>query len=177
MRRRYFLATLGAALAAPGTVHSRQTYNISEAERLVAAIQDGGKIIYWVPTADLAQAGLLGRALRALRAPLNEILAGRGNPFRQAADAAFADLGVNASTELDFRPDDLLRKPPLPGHNRVLVGGRGPLETATGRKFSTTALPDGALAVFLPATEVHLLGVVPADRVIRGAQNRGALPR
>jgi hypothetical protein len=177
MRRRQFLAAFGAALAAPAVARGRQTYDISEAERLVAAIQDGGKIVYWVAGADAAQARLLGQALRALRAPLNEILASRGNPFRQAADAAFADLGGNGSTELDFNPGDLLRTSPPPGHNRILVAGRGALETATGRKFPASTLPDGALAVFLPAAEIHLLGVVTADRVIRGAQNRGALPR
>ena len=176
MWRRHFLMTLGAALAAPAA-HARQVYRISDAERMVAAMQDGGKIIYWLPAADVGQAQRLGRALRALRAPLNEILTGRGEPFRQAAEAAFEDLDVKTVTELDFRPDELLRTPPAPGHNRILVGGRPPLEAASGQRFPAGTFPAGSLAIFLPATEITLIGTVTAARVITAAQARGALPR
>jgi hypothetical protein len=48
---------------------------------------------------------------------------------------------------------------------------------ATRRSFPTTVLPDGAMAIFLPGSEIELLGTVTAGRVIRGAQTRGALPR
>jgi hypothetical protein len=96
---------------------------------------------------------------------------------RQAAEAAFSGLDITGATELDFRPDELLRMPPAPGHNRVLVGQRGPLEMAARRSFSNAVLPDGGMAVFLPGNDIELLGTVTAERVIRGAETRGALPR
>ena len=176
MWRRHFLMTIGAALAAPAA-HARQVYRISDAERMVAAIQDGGKVIYWLPDGNAGQAQLLGRALRALRAPLNEILTGRADTLRQAAEAAFTDLDIRGVTELDFRPDELLRMPPPPGHNRLLVGSRPPLEAASGQRFPASSFPAGSLAIFLPATEITLLGTVTAARVIAAAQARGALPR
>jgi hypothetical protein len=176
MHRRHFLITLGS-LSVPAIARARQGYAISEAERLIAAIQDGGKIIYWLPTASAAESRRLGGALRALRVPLNDIRTSRLADSRQAAEAAFAGSDMTAATELDFKPDELLRTPPAPGHNRVLVGRRTPLEAAAGRRFPESALPDGAMAIFLPGTEIHLLGTVTAGRVIRGAETRGALPR
>ena len=169
--------TVGAACAAPAAAYARQVYRISEAERVVAAIQDGGKIIYWLPDSNVSQAQLLGRALRALRAPLNEILTSRTDPFRRAAEAAFDDLDIKGVTELDFRPDALMRMPPPPGHNRILVGGRPALEAATGQRFPAATFPAGSLAIFLPATEITLVGTVTAERVIAAAQARGALAR
>ena len=174
MKRRSFLVALGA-LSFPAALRARQGYAISDAERLIAAIQDGGKIIYWLPSANAAQSRLLGEALRALRVPLNEILTGRTAASRDAAEAAFQNLGVSAVTELDFRPDELLRTPPAPGNNRVLVGQRTPLETVVGRKMPQ--LVEGAMAIFLPGSTIDLLGIVTAERVIRGAERRGALPR
>ena len=176
MHRRHFLITLGA-LSVPALVRARQGYTISEAERLIAAIQDGGKIIYWLPTASAEESRRLGGALRALRVPLNDIRTSRVAVSRQAAEAAFAGSEITAATELDFKPDELLRTPPAPGNNRVLVGQRAPLEAAAGRRFPESALPDGAMAIFLPGTGMDLLGTVTADRVIRGAETRGALPR
>ena len=176
MHRRRFLLTL-ASLSVPTAARARQGYAISEAERLIAAIQDGGKIIYLIPTSNVAELRRLGGALRALRVPLNDIRAGRGGVAGQAAEAAFGGSEVVAATELDFRPDELLRLPPAPGNNRVLVGQRAPLETATGRRFPDTVLPEGAMAIFLPGSEIQLLGTVTAEGIIRGAETRGALPR
>ena len=156
---------------------ARQGYTVSEAERLMAAIQDGGKIIYWLPTASAVESRRLGNALRALRVPLNDIRTNRVALSRQAAEAAFAGSDIAAATELDFKPDELLRTPPAPGNNRVLVGQRMPLEVAAGRRFPESTLPDGAMAIFLPGTEIDLLGILTADRIIRGAETRGALPR
>ena len=97
--------------------------------------------------------------------------------MREAAEAAFGGSEIVAATELDFTPDELLRLPPAPGNNRVLVGQRAPLETATGRRFPEPVLPEGAMAIFLPGSEIQLLGTVTAERIIRGAETRGALPR
>ncbi len=181
MHRRHFLITLLGTFAVPTfcleAARARQGYPISDAERLMAAIQDGGKIIYWLPTANAAESRRLGEALRALRVPLNEIRTGRVAVSRGAAEAAFAASDIAAATELDFKPDELLRMPPAPGNNRVLVGQRMPLEAAAGRRFPESMLPDGAMAIFLPGTEISLLGTLTADRVIRGAEARGALPR
>jgi hypothetical protein len=174
VKRRSLLLALGA-LAFPAALPARQGYVISDAERLIAAIQDGGKIIYLLPETNAAQSRLLGQALRALRVPLNEILTGRTAASREAAEAAFQGLEVSPATELDFRPDDLLRIPPAPGNNRVLVGQRAPLETVLGRKMPELA--EGAMAIFLPGSTIELLGTVTAERVIRGAERRGALPR
>ncbi len=176
MHRRYFLLTLGS-ISVPALARARQGYTISEAERLIAAIQDGGKIIYWLPAESAAQSRRLGDALRGLRVPLNDIRTSRMAVSREAAEAAFAGSELTAATEMDFKPDELLRTPPAPGNNRVLVGQRTPLEAAAGRRFPESALPDGGMAIFLPGTEIHLLGTVTADRVIRGAETRGALPR
>jgi hypothetical protein len=176
MYRRHFLFTLGA-LAFPAATAARQGYAISEAERLIAAIQDGGKIVYLVADANTERSRRLGRALHALRVPLNDIRTGRTALSRKVAEAAFAGTEIVAATELDFRPDELLRTPPAPGHNRVLVGQRPALEAATGRRFTNTLLPDGAMAIFLPGSEIELLGTVTAERVIRGAETRGALSR
>ena len=176
MHRRHFLSSL-IALSAPLVVRAQQGYAISEAERLIAAIQDGGKIIYLLPTSNVAELRRLGGALRALRVPLNDIQAGRVAMARQAAEAAFGGSEIVAATELDFKPDELLRLPPAPGNNRVLVGQRAPLETATGRTFPEAVLPEGAMAIFLPGGEIQLLGTVTAARIIRGAETRGALPR
>lgn len=176
MYRRHFLLSL-AGLAVPAAAGARQEYTISEAERLIAAMQDGGKIIYLLADDNGVRSRLLGRALRALRVPLNEIRTSRAAVSRQAADAAFGGSEITAATELDFRPDQLLRTPPPPGYNRVLVGQRTPLLAATGRRFAPTVLPEGAMAVFLPGTDIELLGTVTAERVIRGAERRGALSR
>ena len=176
MHRRHFLFAL-VALAAPTTARARQAYAISEAERLIAGIQDGGKIIYLIPNATVAESRRLGGALRALRVPLNDIRTSRADVARQAAEAAFGGGDIMTATELDFWPDELLRMPPAPGNNRVLVGQRAPLEMAASRSFPEAMLPEGAMAIFLPGGEIQLLGTVTAERVIRGAETRGALPR
>jgi phosphohistidine phosphatase SixA len=212
MHRRHLLITLGA-LSIPGLARARQGYSISEAERLMAAIQDGGKIIYLrhsttvhtqVDTGRLGdragqrnlspegigQARALGRALRSLRVPLNEILASPVFRARDTAELAFGEDSVKVT--MDLVADDyaggqvkamvaatrrLLTEEPSPGHNRVLVGHRTPLEMVTGRRFPDDVLPEGAMAIFLPGRDIQLLGTVTAERIIRGAETRGALPR
>lgn len=213
MRRRHFLFTLGATLACRQPAGAGQTYAISQAETLIASMQDGGKVIYLrhstthqeqidtgrlgdragqrnLSPSGIQQARALGEALRALRVPLNEILASPVFRARDTAERAFGETSVTVT--MDLVADDyaggnvramvdatrgLLRTPPSPGHNRVLVGHRTPLELVTGRPFPDDVLPEGAMAVFLPGGEIHLLGTVTAERVIRAAEARGALPR
>lgn len=205
--RRQFLLML-AGLLVPATSIAQ-----SEPETLVAAMQDGGKVIYLrhgltnqkeVDTGRLndrsgqrnltpegiEQARSLGRALEALRVPLNEILA---SPVFRARDTAELAFGVDRTkVTMDLVADDyagtrvrgmvealrkLLQAIPGPGMNRVLVGHRTPLEMAMGRMFPDSVLPEGAMAVFRPGTPPQLLGTITAERVIRSAEARGALQR
>ena len=172
MHRRHFLFSVGTVLSCSPLY--AQTYTVSQAERLVADIQDGGKILFVLATGDLDQSRRLGAALRALNVPLNEIWTSRTTPAWGAALAAFSEGEVNASTELDFQPETLLVRFPPPGNNRVLFGPRALLEKATKRSFAGSDL---AVAVFLPGKEIHLLGTVSAARIIRSAEARGALKR
>lgn len=190
---------------------SRQSLAQSAAEVLVAAIQDGGKVIYvrhattdqrQVDTGRLGdrsgqrnlspdgirQAEALGRALRALRVPLNEILASPVFRARDTAELAFSDDLVRVTMDLvadEYAGDHLrtmieatrrlLRTVPGPGMNRVLVGHRTPLEMVTGRMFPDSMLPEGAMAVFLPGATPQLLGTITTERVVMSAESRGAL--
>jgi phosphohistidine phosphatase SixA len=176
-------------------------------------MQDGGKVIYLrhaatnqqeVDTGRLGdrsgqrnlsrdgvrQAESLGRALRALRVPLNEILASPVFRARDTADLAFGGSQINVTMDLvadDYAGNQLstmiqattrlLRTPPGPGMNRVLVGHRTPLEMVTGRMFPDSVLPEGAMAVFLPGAAPQLLGTITAERVVMSATSRGALTR
>ena len=153
---------------------SAQTYVVSPAERLVAGIQDGGKVLFLLASENLEDARRLGVALRALGVPLNEIWASRTASAKETALAAFSASDVTGSTELDFEPERLLRRAPGPGQNRVLVGPRALLEKATGRSFARL---EGAIAVFLPGDQIQLLGTLPAHRVVHSAEARGALAR
>ncbi|HEY5616848.1 MAG TPA: histidine phosphatase family protein [Vicinamibacterales bacterium] len=204
-RRRFLVAFSGALLV------SRQSLAQSAAEVLVAAIQDGGKVIYvrhattdqrQVDTGRLGdrsgqrnlspdgirQAEALGRALRALRVPLNEILASPVFRARDTAELAFSDDLVRVTMDLvadEYAGDHLrtmieatrrlLRTVPGPGMNRVLVGHRTPLEMVTGRMFPDSMLPEGAMAVFLPGATPQLLGTITTERVVMSAESRGAL--
>jgi len=152
----------------------------------VAALQDGGKIIYlrYPPPASVGQARELGRALSALRVPLNEILASPAAQARRTAELAFGTDRLRVAAELADTETTgeavqmvrhLLRTIPGPGMNRVLVGGRAPLEQAAERRFPDTVLPDGAMAVFLPGQTAQLIGTITAERVILSAKARGAL--
>lgn len=169
------LLALAASLALPVVALAQGAYRISDAERLIAAIQDGGKVIYLLPIAGAEQAGTLGRALRALRVPLNDIVASPAGSPAATARLAFGESAARVSQDFDDRASALLRTPPPPGHNRVLVGDRGRLEAAAGRRFSVATLPEGAMAIFLPGDEAQLLGTVASERVIMGAEARGAL--
>lgn len=204
--RRGFLSALAAVL--PLARHVRAQ---SAAEVLVAAMQDGGKVIYLRHAAtnqreidtgrlgdrsgqrNLSQEGIhqarrLGDALRALRVPLNEILASPVFRARDTAELAFGAGPVRVTMELvadEYAGTQLqamiegtrrlLRTLPGPGMNRVLVGHRTPLEMVTERPFPDSALPEGAMAVFLPSRDPQLLGTITAERVIEAAEKRGAL--
>ena len=211
--RRAFLAAAAVAACCHAPALARQGRDVSAPERLVAAIQDGGKVIYLrhaatnhdqIDTGRLGdragqrnlsgpgvqQARDIGRALRALRVPLNEILASPVFRARDTAELAFGEGAVTVTQDLvadDYAGGNvramvqatrrLLRTPPPPGHNRVLVGHRTPLEMVTGRPFPDSVLPEGAMAIFLPGPEPRLLGTITAERLIRSAQDRGALAR
>lgn len=182
--RRAVLCSL-VAITPFGRLAARQSGR-SAAEHLIAAMQDGGKIIYLrYLSADGADgARELGRALYALRVPLNEILAAPLIQARRTAEVAFGTERLREAREL---ADDgtaayalqalrrLLRTIPGPGMNRVLVGERAPLELAAERRFSDTMLPAGGMAVFLAGDTLQLLGTITAERVIASAKARGAL--
>lgn len=179
-RRALVCAILAGAIVRP---HARaQTPH----EQLIAAIQDGGKIIYlrYLPPSGTPRARELGRALYALRVPLNDIVTSPLAAARQTAEAAFDTERVRVGTELtaDEKAGEriqavrrLLRTVPGPGMNRVLVGHHIPLELATERRFPDATLPAGAMAVFLPGEHPQLLGTITAERVIASAEARGAL--
>ena len=185
----------------------------SPPEVLVAAMQDGNKIIYLrhsttnqkeIDTGRLddrsgqrnltpegvRQAQSLGRALRSLRVPLNEILASPVLRARESAEHAFGKDQIRVTMDLvadDYAGNQvkrmveatrkLLQTVPGPGMNRVLVGHRTPLEMVTGRMFPDGVLPEGAMAVFLPGDTPQLLGTITAERLIMSAESRGALSR
>lgn len=176
--RRAFLCAVaaGVALARRAAAHT-------QAERLIAAMQDGGKIIY---LHHFSSGGL--QQARALRVPLNDIVAAPAAPARETAETAFGADRVSVATELVGAEDAgdrlpatleamrrLLRTIPGPGMNRVLVGHRTPLELAAERRFPEPVFPDGAMAVFLPARTPQLLGTITAERVIASAKARGAM--
>ena len=206
--RRAFLSSFAGVLIA-----SRRLTAQSPPEVLVAAMQDGNKIIYLrhsttnqkeIDTGRLddrsgqrnltpegvRQAQNLGRALRALRIPLNEILASPVFRARESAEHAFGKEQIRVTMDLvadDYAGNQvkrmveatrkLLRTVPGPGMNRVLVGHRTPLEMVTGRMFPDSVLPEGAMAVFLPGDTPQLLGTITAERLIMSAEARGALSR
>ena len=201
LRRRRLL--LGAALVLTVTAPARAQ---SEAEILIAAIQDGGKVIYLrhaatnqneidtgrlgdragqrnLSPAGIQQARELGRAFRTLLIPLDDILASPVFRARDTAELAFSPDRITVT--MDLVADEyaggqlramldatgrLLRTPPRPGTNRLLIGHRTPLEMVTGRRFPDTVLPEGAMAVFLPGgAEPRLLGTVSAQRLMHSA--------
>lgn len=206
--RRTFLSAVGGSFLSFRPLQAQ-----SSAEVLVAAIQDGGKVIYLrhaatnqrevdtgrlgdrsgqrnLSTDGVRQAERLGHALRALRVPLNEILASPVFRARDTAELAFGEDQIKVTMDLvadEYAGDHLkamlegtkrlLRTLPGPGMNRVLVGHRTPLEMATGRMFPDSVLPEGAMAVFLPSAIPQLLGTITAERVVLSAESRGALRR
>jgi len=180
----------------------------SEAEILIAAMQDGGKVVYLrhaatnqheidtgrlgdragqrnLSAAGIQQARDLGPAFRTLRIPLDDILA---SPVFRARDPAELAFGADRITvTLDLVADEyagprlrpmldaigrLLRAPPRPGTNRLLVGHRTPLEMVTSSRFSDNVLPEGAMAVFLPGVTPRLLGTISAERLMEAAAAR-----
>lgn len=181
--RRAFVCAVLAIGAVPRPARAQ-----SAAERLVAAIQDGNKILYLhaLPADRAPLARELGRALYALRVPLNDIVTGSLPQARDTASVAFGTerLRVDAAMDVDENARArleglrrLLRTVPGPGMNRVLVGDRQPLELAAERRFSDAAYPQGAMAVFVAGDAPEFLGTVTAERVIQSAVSRGALRR
>ena len=203
-RREFFV--LVAGLLVPSSLAAQ-----SQPETLVAAMQDGGNVINLrhsitnqqeidtgrlndrsgqrnLSKQGIEQARNLGRALEALRVPLNEILASPVFRARDTAELAFGAERIKVT--MDLVADDyagsrvrgmvealrkLLQTIPGPGMNRVLVGHRTPLEMAMGRMFPDSVLPEGAMAVFWPGTPPQLLGTITAERLIRSAEARGAM--
>jgi phosphohistidine phosphatase SixA len=204
--RRHILLVGVMALAC-----SRPAHGQSEAEILIAAMQDGGKVIYLrhaatnqneidtgrlgdragqrnLSPAGIQQARELGRAFRALLIPLEDILASPVFRARDTAELAFSADRITVT--MDLVADEyaggqlrtmlaatarLLRTPPRPGTNRLLIGHRTPLEMVTRLPFSDTVLPEGAMAVFLPGgDEPRLLGTVSAQRLTQSAEVRRA---
>ena len=200
------LLMLVAVLLAGAPVPEAQT----EAEILVAAMQDGGKVIYMrhgatnqneidtgrlgdragqrnLSTAGIAQAKAIGNAFRSLQIPMGQILA---SPVFRARDTGELAFGERVQVTMDLVADDyagqnvpamitatrrLLRTLTPPGDNRILIGHRTPLEMVLERSFPDTVLPEGAMAVFVPAgpsNQPRLLGTITAERLIRSATVR-----
>ena len=180
----------------------------SEAEILVAAIQDGGKVIFLrhaatnpdeidtgrlgdragqrnLSPAGIEQAQGLGPAFAGLYIPLDEILTSPVFRARDTAELAFGPARITVTPDLvadDYAGSQLgamleatgrlLRTPPPPGMNRLLIGHRTPLEMVTGSRFPDSVLPEGAMAVFLPGDTPRLLGTITAERLMRSATVR-----
>ena len=208
LARRVSLVAICGVLTLPSLSRAQ-----SAEEILVAAIQDGNKVIYLrhgatnheeIDTGRLGdragqrnlsqdgirQAETLGRALRSLRVPLNEILTSPVFRARDTAELAFGAQEIQVTMDLvadEYAGAHLkamieatrrhLRTLPGPGMNRVLIGHRTPLEMVTGRQFPDSVLPEGAMAVFLPGATPQLLGTLTAERIIKAAESRGALRR
>ena len=135
--------------------------------------------------AGIEQARALGLAFRRLGVPLGDILA---SPVFRARDTAELAFGAGRITvTMDLVADDyagselramldgsarLLRTPPPPGTNRLLIGHRTPLQMVTGSRFPDSVLPEGAMAVFLPGATPRLLGTISAERLIESAAAR-----
>ena len=204
-RRSLLVGTVALALSAPTEAPSAAQ---SDAEALVAAMQDGGTVIYLrhaatnhdeidtgrlgdragqrnLSAAGIEQARALGPAFRELGIPLDDILT---SPVFRARDTAELAFGADRITvTMDLVADDyagsklramldatarLLRTPPPPGTNRLLIGHRTPLQMVTGSRFPDSVLPEGAMAVFLPGTTHPLLGTISAERLIESTAAR-----
>lgn len=183
--RRAFVCSLVATLPLGRLAAARQSGR-SPSEHLIAAIQDGGKIIYLrpLPADGMDRARELGRALYALRVPLNEVLAAPLLQARRTAEVAFGTDRLREAKELANAENTttaaqtlrrLLRTIPGPGMNRVLVGERAPLELSAERRFPDSLMPAGGMAVFVAGDALQLLGTLTAERVIASAKARGAL--
>ena len=138
--------------------------------------------------AGIAQAKALGAAFRSLQIPMGQILASPVFRARDTGELAFGPERVQVTMDLvadDYAGQNvrammnatrrLLRTLPPPGDNRILIGHRTPLELVLERPFPDAVLPEGAMAVFLPAgpaTEPRLLGTITAERLIRSATVR-----
>ena len=215
LRRRCLLLGVAVALALSGrtetpnaALSAAQSDAQPDAAALVAAMQDGGKVIFLrhaatnsdeidtgrlgdragqrnLSAAGIEQARALGPAFERLGIPLGDILA---SPVFRARDTAELAFGAGRITvTMDLVADDyagselramldgsarLLRTPPLPGTNRLLIGHRTPLQMVTGSRFPDSVLPEGAMAVFLPGTTPRLLGTISAERLIESAAAR-----
>ncbi len=176
--RRTFLCAVGGSFFGLRALEAQ-----SPAEVLVAAIQDGGKVIYLrhaatnqreVDTGRLGdrsgqrnlsadgirQAERLGHALRSLRVPLNEILA---SPVFRARDTA----------ELAFGED---RDQGHDGSGRGRVRGRSPEGDDRGDKGLLRTLPGPGMNRVLVGHRTPLRDgdwtTVPGQRAARGGNGR-----
>ena len=208
IRRPGVALLVGAVLALAGVPPAAAQ---SEAEILVAAMQDGNKVIYLrhaatnaneidsgrlgdragqrnLSATGIAQAKALGTAFRTLQIPRGQILASPVFRARDTGELAFGTGVVDVTMDLvadDYAGSNvramldatrrLLRAIPPPGDNRILIGHRTPLELVLQRSFPDTVLPEGGMAVFLPAgpaSEPRLLGTISAERLIHSATVR-----
>jgi hypothetical protein len=183
--RRALLYALIVVLALGRFAAARQSGG-SAAEHLIAAIQDGGKIVYLrpLPADGIERARELGRALHALRVPLNEILAAPMLQARRSAEVAFGTERLREAKELADMESataslqtlrQLLRTIPGPGMTSILLDERAPLELAAERRVPESVMPAGGMAVFLAGDTLRLIGTITAERVIASAKARGAL--
>jgi phosphohistidine phosphatase SixA len=128
----------------------------------------------------IEQARALGRAFRDLNIRFGRILVSPVFRARDTAELAFGAGNFTESMEVvaddyaggrvDFMVDStrrLLRTPPPPGTNLLIVGHRTPLEMVTRQRFPDTILPEGAMAIYAPAgSEARLLGTLKAEELI-----------
>lgn len=206
MNRRSFLASVLAAAVAR---HARA--QTADAGALVAAMQRGGLVIFMRHAATVAtqidtgrlgdragqrnlsdqgrqQARDLGEAFRALRIPLDEILASPVFRSRDTAELAFGADRIRVTAELvaDDYTDNvgamvaatrrLLTTPPPTGRNRLLIGHRIPLQMVTNRSYSDAELPEGGMALFTPGGgQPRLLGTLSAGALIGYARRASRL--
>ena len=204
--RRTFLAALLAALGTRSA--GAQT---GDTGVLVAAMQRGGLVVFMRHAATVAtqvdtgrlgdragqrnlsdegrqQARDLGDAFRALRIPLDEILASPVFRSRDTAELAFGADRIRVTTDLvaDDYTDNvgamvaatrrLLITAPPAGRNRLLIGHRIPLQMVTGRSYSDAELPEGGMALFTPGgAQPRLFGTLSAAALIGYARRASTL--
>ncbi len=129
-----------------------------------------------------AQARALGEAFRRLGIPVGEVLASEVFRARDTAELAFGPgrarildvLIADDYTPRDPMADALAMRARLARHptasNDVFVGHIVPFGMIVGRSLSQAAFPEGAIGLVRPLGDrIELIGVVPAEAVIRAA--------
>lgn len=129
-----------------------------------------------------AQAVALGEAMRRLGIPVDEVATSEVFRALDTAELAFGAGRariIDALIADDYTPRNpmedalavrrLLAARPATG-NAVFVGHIVPFGMITGRSFSQLAFPEGGIGIVRPqGSALHLLGVVPAEALIRAA--------